>query len=74
MQLRENLGNRLVLKVTNAATSDIATGVAKAHCESLMGNGHMIARLQNENILCQTPYIDDSEFREALEAIRLDNI
>ena len=74
LQLRENLGNRLVLKVTNAATSDIATGVAKAHCESLMGNGHMIARLQNENILCQTPYIDDSEFREALEAIRLDNI
>src|SRR5436190_19437532 len=44
MQLRANLGNRLILKVDSEGTSEIALGESGA--EALLGNGHMLAKLE----------------------------
>lgn len=46
MQLRDNLGNRLILKVASVGTSEIALGVKGA--EQLLGLGHLAARLSGE--------------------------
>lgn len=46
VQLRDNLGNRLILKVASIGTSEIALGVKGA--ESLLGLGHLAARLNGE--------------------------
>jgi S-DNA-T family DNA segregation ATPase FtsK/SpoIIIE len=43
MQLRANLGNRLILKVDSEGTSEIALGEAGA--ENLLGHGHLLAKL-----------------------------
>jgi S-DNA-T family DNA segregation ATPase FtsK/SpoIIIE len=45
MQLRSQLGNRLILKVDNAATAEIAMGVKNSGAERLLGRGHMLVRL-----------------------------
>jgi S-DNA-T family DNA segregation ATPase FtsK/SpoIIIE len=50
MQLRANLGNRLILKVDSAGTSEIALGEAGA--EFLLGNGHLLAKLEGAPGLC----------------------
>ena len=42
MQLRANLGNRLVLRVDGEGTSEIALGEKGA--ERLLGKGHMAAK------------------------------
>jgi hypothetical protein len=47
MQLRENLGNRLALKVTSAATSRIVLDQGGA--EQLLGRGHLASRLAGDN-------------------------
>jgi len=64
MQLRANLGNRLILKVDSAGTSEIALGELGA--EFLLGNGHLLARLEGAPGLCfaQVPlaepaFVDD---------------
>jgi DNA segregation ATPase FtsK/SpoIIIE, S-DNA-T family len=44
MQLRANLGNRLILKVDSVGTSEIALGEPGG--ESLLGHGHMAAKLE----------------------------
>ena len=44
MQLRANLGNRLILKVDSEGTSEIALGEPGA--ERLLGHGHLLARLE----------------------------
>lgn len=44
MQLRANLGNRLILKVDSAGTSEIALGESGA--EFLLGHGHLLAKLE----------------------------
>src|SRR5437762_14242190 len=44
MQLRANLGNRLILKVDSEGTSEIALGEPGA--ERLLGHGHLIAKLE----------------------------
>jgi DNA segregation ATPase FtsK/SpoIIIE, S-DNA-T family len=46
MQLRANLGNRLVLRVDGEGTSEIALGERGA--ERLLGKGHLAARLEGE--------------------------
>jgi S-DNA-T family DNA segregation ATPase FtsK/SpoIIIE len=58
MQLRANLGNRLILRVDSEGTSDIALGERGA--ERLLGRGHMLARLEGERGLCfsQVPFVD----------------
>lgn len=57
MQLRANLGNRLILRVDGEGTSEIALGEKGA--ERLLGKGHMAAKLEGENTLsyAQVPYV-----------------
>jgi S-DNA-T family DNA segregation ATPase FtsK/SpoIIIE len=50
MQLRANLGNRLILKVDAAGTSEIALGESGA--EFLLGHGHLLAKLEGDQGLC----------------------
>lgn len=58
MQLRVNLGNRLILKVDSIGTSEIALGESGA--EYLLGNGHLLAKLAGAPGLCyaQVPFAD----------------
>lgn len=55
MQLRANLGNRLILKVDSAGTSEIALGESGA--EYLLGHGHLLAKLEGSSglIYAQVP-------------------
>jgi S-DNA-T family DNA segregation ATPase FtsK/SpoIIIE len=71
MQLRDNLGNRLILKVASAGTSEIALGVKGA--ESLLGLGHLAARLNGEPgiVFAQAPFLSDEDIDRAVEAIIL---
>lgn len=67
MQLRANLGNRLILRVDGEGTSEIALGERGA--ERLLGRGHLLAKLEGERDLCyaQVPYVP-GEFADALVA------
>ncbi len=58
MQLRANLGNRLVLRVDGEGTSEIALGEKGA--ERLLGKGHLCAKLEGEPslIFAQVPFVD----------------
>lgn len=58
MQLRANLGNRLVLRVDGEVTSEIALGEKGA--ERLLGKGHLAAKLEGEQsiIQAQVPFVD----------------
>ncbi len=69
MQLRDNLGNRLILKVASVGTSEIALGVKGA--ESLLGLGHLAARLNGEPgiVFAQAPFLSDGDIDRAVEAI-----
>lgn len=69
MQLRDNLGNRLILKVASVGTSEIALGVKGA--EQLLGLGHLAARLSGEPaiIYAQAPFLSDNDIDLAVEAI-----
>ena len=72
-QLRDNLGNRLILRVEGEGTSEIALGVKGA--ERLLGKGHCVARLQNESdvIYCQVPWIDPGDIARLVRAIQNEN-
>jgi S-DNA-T family DNA segregation ATPase FtsK/SpoIIIE len=65
MQLRANLGNRLVLRVDSEGTSEIALGSKGA--ERLLGKGHLCAKLEGEAdlIYAQVPYVAPADI-EAL--------
>ena len=58
MQLRANLGNRLILKVDSIGTSEIALGEPGA--ELLLGHGHLLAKMEGAPGLCyaQVPLAD----------------
>lgn len=73
MQLRDNLGNRLILKVASVGTSEIALGSKGA--EQLLGLGHLAARLSGEPSLvyAQAPYLSDDDIERAVDAIIADN-
>ena len=60
MQLRSQLGNRLILKVDSRATSDISMGQKNAGAEKLLGKGHMLAITGGtpEPAYVQVPYVD----------------
>jgi S-DNA-T family DNA segregation ATPase FtsK/SpoIIIE len=68
MQLRANLGNRLVLRVDGEGTSEIALGEKGA--ERLLGKGHLAAKLEGEQslIFAQVPFVD-SDFLAAIVAL-----
>ncbi|MNR96921.1 DNA translocase SpoIIIE [compost metagenome] len=73
MQLRDNLGNRLILKVASVGTSEIALGAKGA--EQLLGLGHLAARLSGEAglVYAQAPYLSDEDIERAVDAIIADN-
>jgi S-DNA-T family DNA segregation ATPase FtsK/SpoIIIE len=73
MQLRENLGNRLILKVASEATSKIA--LDRSGAELLLGRGHMAAKLNGEQglVFAQAPFLSDQDIELAVAAIRSDN-
>lgn len=73
MQLRENLGNRLILKVASEATSKIA--LDRPGAELLLGKGHLAAKLNGEQglVFAQAPFLSDEDISLAVEAIRADS-
>ena len=72
MQLRENLGNRLILKVASEATSKIA--LDRGGAELLLGRGHMAAKLNGEQglVFAQSPFLSDDDIGLAVAAIAAD--
>ncbi|MGY3040795.1 S-DNA-T family DNA segregation ATPase FtsK/SpoIIIE [Rhodanobacter sp. TND4EL1] len=73
MQLRENLGNRLILKVSSEATSKIA--LDRPGAELLLGRGHLAAKLNGEQglVFAQAPFLSDQDIEAAVAAIAADN-
>lgn len=73
MQLRENLGNRLILKVSSEATSKIA--LDRPGAELLLGRGHLAAKLNGEQglVFAQAPFLSDQDIEAAVAAIRAEN-
>lgn len=69
MQLRDNLGNRLVLRVEGEGTSEIALGQKGA--ERLLGRGHVAARLSGEPdlILGQVPFLSVEDAVSIVESM-----
>ena len=69
MQLRANLGNRLVLRVDGEGTSDIALGEKGA--ERLLGKGHLAAKLEgaSEIIFGQVPFVDRQFLSQAVTTV-----
>jgi S-DNA-T family DNA segregation ATPase FtsK/SpoIIIE len=72
MQLRANLGNRLILKVDSEGTSEIALGEPGA--ERLLGHGHLIAKLEGSPGLnfVQVPLIEPDFIERAVRAMHED--
>lgn len=68
IQLRDNLGNRLILKVASVGTSEIALGIKGA--EALLGLGHLAARLSGQIHYAQVPFLSDDDIEIAVDAIR----
>jgi S-DNA-T family DNA segregation ATPase FtsK/SpoIIIE len=73
MQLRENLGNRLILKVASEATSKNA--LDRPGAELLLGKGHLAAKLNGEQglIFAQAPFLSDQDIEMAVQAICRDS-
>ena len=74
MQLRSNLGNRLILRVDSEGTSEIALGEPGA--ENLLGKGHLAAKLGGESgvITAQVPFVSSKELEEIVELIQQEEI
>lgn len=74
MQLRTNLGNRLILKVDSKGTSEIALGEKGA--ERLLGKGHLAAKLEGEDnlIIAQVPFISPDELENIVLQISSERI
>jgi DNA segregation ATPase FtsK/SpoIIIE, S-DNA-T family len=70
VQLRDNLGNRLILRVESVGTSEISLGQKGA--ENLLGKGHLAARLTNQSdlIYAQVPFLGDEEMATVAEIIK----
>lgn len=73
MQLRANLGNRLILRVDSEGTSEISLGEKGA--ERLLGKGHLLAKLEGERELCfaQVPFVDPLFADAVVEVICTDH-
>jgi len=70
VQLRDNLGNRLILRVESVGTSEISLGQKGA--EHLLGKGHLAARLTNQSdlIYAQVPFLADEDMAAVAEIIK----
>jgi S-DNA-T family DNA segregation ATPase FtsK/SpoIIIE len=71
MQLRSNLGNRLILRVDSAGTSDLSLGVKGGGAERLLGKGHLAAILGGgtEPIFAQVPFISEERLELLVNAL-----
>ena len=71
MQLRSNLGNRLVLRVDSAGTSDLSLGIKNGGAERLLGKGHLAAILGGgtEPVYAQVPYLSDERLEQLVAAL-----
>ena len=68
MQLRTNLGNKLVLRLSDEGSSRIVLNEKGA--EKLLGKGHLIAVLDSgDRIYGQVPFIDEDDVRILATAI-----
>ncbi len=68
MQLRANLGNRLILRVDSEGTSEIALGDKGA--ERLLGKGHLVARLEGMPLCyAQVPFAETLLISEIMSRI-----
>lgn len=69
MQLRANLGNRLVLRVDGEGTSEIALGEKGA--ERLLGKGHLAAKLEGnpEILFGQVPFVSNEFLTQVVAAL-----
>lgn len=74
MQLRDNLGNRLILKVASEATSKIT--LDRGGAELLLGKGHMAAKLTGEQglVFAQAPFLSELDMAAAVAAIAKDSL
>jgi S-DNA-T family DNA segregation ATPase FtsK/SpoIIIE len=72
MQLRDNLGNRLILKVASEATSKIV--LDRPGAELLLGKGHLAAKLNGEQglVFAQAPFLTDDDITLVVNAIKRD--
>ena len=70
VQLRDNLGNRLILRVESIGTSEISLGQKGA--ENLLGKGHLAARLTNQSdlIYAQVPFLADEDMATVADIIK----
>jgi DNA segregation ATPase FtsK/SpoIIIE, S-DNA-T family len=71
MQLRANLGNRLVLRVDSAGTSDLSLGEKGLGAEKLLGNGHMLVRMEGEvaPLFVQVPFADSQAIQKVVSLL-----
>ena len=69
MQLRSQLGNRLVLKVSDPGTAEIAVGEKNSRAEQLLKHGHMLAKVDSDKVYVQVPYIDTDAEMEPLVSL-----
>jgi S-DNA-T family DNA segregation ATPase FtsK/SpoIIIE len=74
MQLRSNLGNRLILRVDSEGTSEIALGGDRG-AERLLGRGHMVAKLEGLPglVYAQVPMITAEDIARLVSVIRVGN-
>ena len=70
-QIRDNLGNRLALKLPTEASSKIA--LDKSGAEFLLGKGHLAAKIGSRITYAQCPFLNREETQEAVQAIIEDN-
>jgi len=72
MQLRSNLGNRLILRVDSEGTSELALGDRGA--ERLLGRGHLLAKLEGQPSLVygQVPFAAPEELDALVRMLRHD--
>lgn len=71
MQLRSNLGNRLILRVDSAGTSDLSLGMKNGGAERLLGKGHLAAIIGGGTapIYAQVPFIDTERLEQLVAAL-----
>jgi S-DNA-T family DNA segregation ATPase FtsK/SpoIIIE len=74
MQLRSNLGNRLILRVDSEGTSEIALGGERG-AERLLGRGHLVAKLEGHAglVYAQVPMISAGDIAELVGIIRVES-
>lgn len=70
MQVRDNLGNRLALKLETEASSKIA--LDKSGAELLLGKGHLAAKIGSSITYAQCAFLDSAQTAQAAKAITAD--